>query len=65
MQFPQTLPMTVRGKVRSVQILGQRPDGSFSARVRNLTSGSSIRGVVRQNRLGVLRFTATNPENLD
>jgi hypothetical protein len=58
-----SVSMTVRGKTRKVNILGQREDGRYSARVRN-QGGSSVRGVASLTSQG-WRFKATNPENLD
>ncbi len=56
--------MTVRGQTRRVYIERERSDGSYSARVLQPGTSNSVRGVVRENSLGVWRFTATNPENL-
>lgn len=60
-----SLVLTVRGQQRRVYLEGQRSDGSYSARVCQPSTRSSVRGVLRQNSLGVWRFTATNPENLN
>lgn len=56
--------MTVKGQKRNVSLENQRNDGSYSARVRESGTGNSIRGVARKNKLGVWRFTASNPNAL-
>lgn len=57
--------MTVRGKQRTVYFGSERADGSFPARLRAPKTGNSIRGTLRANRKGVLRFTPTNPDSLN
>lgn len=56
--------MTVKGQKTNVSLGNQLPDGSYRARVRQYGTGNSIRGLARKNKIGVWRFTASNPEAL-
>lgn len=57
----QSVRMNVRGKQRLVNLFNQNKDGSYNARVREEGTYSSIRGLVRTNKLGVMVFQPSTP----